>query len=516
MCDSGVGNRFGDVVPKQYHLINGRPVIEYTIQASLKSQYCDEVIVVAREDYVDKLSEKYGVIAIEGGQDRNKSFKNALDYINLNYNCNKLVVIDAVNPLVTFGILDRFFEYLDEYDVVLTASHIPTSLGCYDIHQVDRERYYMIQNPHGYKFDLLIKYFDENSKLTVIAQQLPENVKTKLYWGFKDYAKIIYPHDIAVVEALLNERDKNRKFESHKNDISLQMFQRLRKIWSVQVKKWEKQVDSDIAIIFEKWHIKEYVLNPESNFGLVFECKSEIYDDVVVKIIPPFVGRYKRELEAVIKMQGEHMVRLIAYDEECSALLLERITPGDYVNPDRDIAEIEILYKDILLKENFEIEERIICESHIPDFMDELYEKYCMAKSMSVFSMECEKYYKLAKQLYNVFGKKRFLIHGDISCKNALLAERNIKLIDPLGYYAPIEFEGARMISYYCLENMISIKNMFEEKIHEYILEKNKLKNAVIIDIISMFFGAIIWRNDNYERANQWRNILEEYLRGEI
>ena len=72
------------------------------------------------------------------------------------------------------------------------------------------------------------------------------------------------------------------------------------------------------------------------------------------------------------------------------------------------------------------------------------------------------------------------------------------------------------MISYYCLENMISIKNMFEEKIHEYILEKNKLKNAVIIDIISMFFGAIIWRNDNYERANQWRNILEEYLRGEI
>ena len=62
----GSGNRFGSPVPKQYHLINGRPVIEYVIDAAVKS-IADEVIIAADRDNIARLTDTYGVIAVEGG-----------------------------------------------------------------------------------------------------------------------------------------------------------------------------------------------------------------------------------------------------------------------------------------------------------------------------------------------------------------------------------------------------------------------------------------------------------------
>ena len=90
---SGVGNRFGSSIPKQYHLVNGRPVIEYTITAALKSDL-DEVILIANEPYKTELENKYGVTTVEGGKTRNQSLINGLNYIKENYDCKKLMVID--------------------------------------------------------------------------------------------------------------------------------------------------------------------------------------------------------------------------------------------------------------------------------------------------------------------------------------------------------------------------------------------------------------------------------------
>ncbi len=63
----GTGNRFGSPVPKQYHFINGRPVIGYVIDAAIKS-IADEVIVVAEAEKIDGLENKYSVTAIGGGE----------------------------------------------------------------------------------------------------------------------------------------------------------------------------------------------------------------------------------------------------------------------------------------------------------------------------------------------------------------------------------------------------------------------------------------------------------------
>ena len=48
IMSGGVGNRFGANIPKQYCQLNGRPVIDYVIDAAKGSKVADKVVVVAR------------------------------------------------------------------------------------------------------------------------------------------------------------------------------------------------------------------------------------------------------------------------------------------------------------------------------------------------------------------------------------------------------------------------------------------------------------------------------------
>ena len=46
ILSGGVGKRFAANLPKQYNLINEKPVIDYVIEACMKSKLTDKVIVV--------------------------------------------------------------------------------------------------------------------------------------------------------------------------------------------------------------------------------------------------------------------------------------------------------------------------------------------------------------------------------------------------------------------------------------------------------------------------------------
>ena len=43
---SGSGNRFGEELPKQFIKIEGKTILEYSIEAFEKNQYIDKIIVV--------------------------------------------------------------------------------------------------------------------------------------------------------------------------------------------------------------------------------------------------------------------------------------------------------------------------------------------------------------------------------------------------------------------------------------------------------------------------------------
>ena len=202
----GVGSRFGSNVPKQYVEIGGRQVISYVIEACKQSHQADAVLVVAHPNYHEELRAIYGVEVTGSGPELNVTKRNGLDYIRRHSSCEKLVVVDAVRPAVESHVLDRFFTLLDKYDAVACARKITDSLGHYGEWIVNREEYYTLSAPEGFRFPLIDNFFKADSPLTESIQQLPSTSNVYLDFDVPYYDKLTYPEDLVRIQWILNRR----------------------------------------------------------------------------------------------------------------------------------------------------------------------------------------------------------------------------------------------------------------------------------------------------------------------
>ena len=147
VMSGGSGQRFGAPVPKQYCMMGGREIISYAIDAARFCPSTDEVVIVTAKDYLDSIREKYGFPTTLGGSNRTESLANGLAYIAENYDCEKVIIVNAVCPLMTEEQLDRYFKLLDDYDYVLTSWKVVSTLHRYDGTCVDRNDYFHVREP---------------------------------------------------------------------------------------------------------------------------------------------------------------------------------------------------------------------------------------------------------------------------------------------------------------------------------------------------------------------------------
>lgn len=202
----GVGKRFGADIPKQYVLLDGKPVLSYVIKACKESKLADSILVVAAEEYLDEIRETYDVDVTCGGEELNITKRNGFDYIKKNSSCQKLVVVEGVRPFVEASVIDRTFELLDDYDAVACARKITDSLGHYGEWIVNRADYYTLNPPEGFNFPMLDVCFEPTSVLTESIQQLPESAKVYLNFDVPYYDKITYPEDLVRASAMMQWR----------------------------------------------------------------------------------------------------------------------------------------------------------------------------------------------------------------------------------------------------------------------------------------------------------------------
>ncbi len=212
IMSGGIGARFGSTVPKQYHRILGKMVISYVLDAVRASSSIDFVVVAGTScPQLNRLQEKYGFTQVPGGQKRNETLQHGLDLLH-DCHCDRLIILDSVRPLVTPELIDTYMKYIVEgWDAVSTVQPITDSLGCLDLHSVDRSRYYLMQSPEAYNFPLLYENFDQYSPLTEVAQQLPENSKLYLYKDFPQNPKLTYPWEKSFIAyAIYQKKYLNR------------------------------------------------------------------------------------------------------------------------------------------------------------------------------------------------------------------------------------------------------------------------------------------------------------------
>src|SRR5688500_3952859 len=122
----GVGSRVGLDIPKQLIKIAGRTILEHTLAALNSHPDVDEVLIMMAPGHLDAVhailrSGDYTKVSqvLEGAETRNRTTLKALEALG-DRDC-KVLLHDAVRPLVSARIIRECFEALDRYDAVDVA-----------------------------------------------------------------------------------------------------------------------------------------------------------------------------------------------------------------------------------------------------------------------------------------------------------------------------------------------------------------------------------------------------------
>lgn len=505
ILSGGVGKRLGGSIPKQYLTIKGKMIIEYVIQAVKASNRIDKTVVVAHEPYASMLKNKFDIEVCLGGEERNITLKNGLDFINGKYNCDKIMIFDAVRPMITPELVNNYMDKLESYDIVLTAQKITDSLGSYDIHEVRRERYYLLQSPEAYRFKNLYKYFDSKSTFTEVAQQLPESMKTYLNFDFSDNIKITYKHDLFIAEQLLGLNETKARFDVKR------LREYLGKNYPVETEQWINDLPQIIEYLKFKWKFDDYTINPNAHFGIVIKADSTQWGKVVVKLIPPFIGRFEGELGLYEKYSDTGlMCPLYDYDKSFCALLLKQAVPANYADfNEANFSRITGFFdrlNELLLPYGGE-------KYH--DYGVILESKKDMPATGLDYGERIDEYVDKAIALYknNFADDKVYLLLGDAHKYNLIEDNGKYIAIDPIGYIAPKEIEFARYIGTVLTEDLDSIKENLEKALSLFskYSSKDKILKALFIDVVFRLHNTT-FENDDDILARKWLKVVDEIL----
>ena len=222
----GLGSRMGSSgMPKQYLQVGTRPVIVHTVEKFLAHPQVDHVLVLAPRSWVgftqDSLSEHLpktdAVTVTEGGETRNGTIRNALDWIAKAYGAEEEHVIithDAVRPFVTHRIISDNIAAAREYGACDTAIPATDTIvrsddGVFISEIPPRSVLYQGQTPQSFRCNKLRALIDsltpeEETMLTdaccVFALR---REPVFLVQGEVHNIKITYPFDLKIAQAML-------------------------------------------------------------------------------------------------------------------------------------------------------------------------------------------------------------------------------------------------------------------------------------------------------------------------
>ncbi len=499
ILSGGIGKRFGAEMPKQYCLLKGRPVIEFAIDACRLSKLADKVIIVASGKYVDELRNKYGFETVEGGKERNNSVKNGLDYIAARYDCDKIVMVDAVSPLTTEDQVDKYFRLLDEYDIVQTAQKVTTSLDTYDGHKVMRNDYYHTLEPEAYNFKMLYEVFDGDNPSTTVYHQMPDSARKFACFDYPYNMKLTYPFDLQIAEILLD----NVVLASKNKAVRERTSSWLSSVDIVATQKWMTEVWDWFDDLKNRWEIISYHINPQSYTGLVIEAFSRRFGNVIVKFDAPILGRYQGESFYYKTAKQSFMAELLDYSDEYNALLLRQVYPGTQVRFNLNDKKLYDFY-DRLSRSFVDIK-----ESEYPELKTVMsnFEDYVKLAGKHNHELELRKRLEnVARMLWEKYFEKspKVLLHMDLHRRNILDGGECYKAIDCQGVIGPREFDYTRM---FVIDNKDDRANTIETCIKMFkfctqFAEKERLNAACFIEWVFLMDEFIFADNDDYSAAD--------------
>lgn len=216
----GSGTRMGSEIPKQYIKIGGSPVIIHTLKKFLDIGF-DQILVLVPESFIEYTRdllceyEISGVHVLAGGNSRNETILNAIDYLRQQNELNDSTILlthDAVRPFVNKRMILKNLKVCAEKGPCTTAIFATDTIakGKNTVEEIfDRNQMLQIQTPQTFnalRFEKIWKSLSDSEKeLATDCSRLFSLAGEKVFTVSGDVAniKLTYKSDIAFAEGYL-------------------------------------------------------------------------------------------------------------------------------------------------------------------------------------------------------------------------------------------------------------------------------------------------------------------------
>jgi len=218
---AGVGTRMDVDIPKQYISINGKTIIEHTLDCFIQREEIEGIVVaISKEDeYWSTLSVSNNekIITVPGGDERFQSVLHGLHTLTDKAQDSDWVLVhDAVRPCLNQSVIDRLIINLRSHDIGGILA-----LPCRDtmkrsnktgeiLETVERENLWYAQTPQMFKFGKLLPAIEKalNDKVHVTDEAMAMELsgyKPLLVQGHPENIKITHKDDLLYMKMYLEK-----------------------------------------------------------------------------------------------------------------------------------------------------------------------------------------------------------------------------------------------------------------------------------------------------------------------
>lgn len=213
----GMGRRMRSRTPKQFLEVNGKPILQLTLEVFDRHPDVHEIVVVAPSDHVRTAESIIRRAALRkvshvvvGGSERQYSVRNGL--LSFEVEPEIVLVHDAVRPFIDPSVISSVIRKARRHGAAVVGVPVGDTLKIgragFSRRTLDRTNVWAVQTPQGFRFDLLLRAHraaERSGYLGTDEASLLERlgVPVALVEGSSRNIKITTGEDLALAKAFL-------------------------------------------------------------------------------------------------------------------------------------------------------------------------------------------------------------------------------------------------------------------------------------------------------------------------
>lgn len=223
----GTGSRMNSETPKQFMLIQGKPLLYYTIEAFERCEDVQDIIIVCGEDMiarcqrevVDPFSFSKVRRIVAGGKERYHSSYAGISGIQ--EKCDLVFIHDGARPCITPEIISATAKAAAENGSAIAAVKVKDTIikakapGSLSEAVVDRSELWQVQTPQTFHYELLREAFEKfaaegfgNVTDDAMVVEQMTGVKTRIVTGSYENIKVTTTEDLGIAKVFLGAQGR--------------------------------------------------------------------------------------------------------------------------------------------------------------------------------------------------------------------------------------------------------------------------------------------------------------------